>query len=690
MASPNCCCICQEPPRGKARACGSCGDLTCSACLRAYVQKSCVTGVKCPTFACAERVTEDELEALFCKSFVVVELKRLRRRALKEADGKHFQVTNVVYMPVVNRLLGLVPAVKRARDAKVDVVLECGRVAKELFCVMSAAFKPNLPVAYFGGSPREFFDSQLRPALSYTGVHSYQYDEVRSLGPSVVAAVAQRWPRICALLGDRLDALNANIEKVSCRGKRDEFSQWSSDAMRFAAFANALFKSWAEAYMLYDYRALDALFAEGLDEFDRRGGFEGLVLAWEACHSYPQAYARLEYLVTLAGLFLDAVRKPAAYVGSFDPSLLAPLGAAYDDPFFSGVNWRQHQVVLGRVFSAASASSGMSREELAVRRWNCASSGCKGSFTEARPACNTCDAAHCETCHERLEADHVCSAESVASVNLITSTTRPCPRCASSIDKVRETCEQMFCTVCSTLFEFSTGKLVSKTAWLHNPHYMALSKEAREAVRRAMPASGDAAPPAAAAPADVARFQCMRVDDRDFHNVFQEVSASNADLADPAACVTQGRVLDELREWETMQRSTSQLQLKLADRPENDMVARVSLLTGLRFRDATKEFNEWGGYDGAREVGPAFNLKRYTEADYLKHLDLSASARRRSLALAVNMQSLLDVARDLLIGAALERDARQREVLLGALAKLRLDFQRARKRKATVAAEAAV
>ncbi len=76
---------------------------------------------------------------------------------------------------------------------------------------------------------------------------------------------------------------------------------------------------------------------------------------------------------------------------------------------------------------------------------------------------------------------HTCKQEDIDTVEVIKSSTRPCPKCASRIQK-SQGCSQMFCTNCHTGFDYNTGRII--TTNFHNPHRMewlaTLGREQRE------------------------------------------------------------------------------------------------------------------------------------------------------------------------------------------------------------------
>lgn len=103
----------------------------------------------------------------------------------------------------------------------------------------------------------------------------------------------------------------------------------------------------------------------------------------------------------------------------------------------------------------------------------CPGEECRG-FLSSAWHCLTCDLWACSDCGEqkngRDDREHVCDPNTVETNKLLKSDTKPCPKCASLIYKI-EGCDQMFCTQCTTVFSWTTGRIISNTGVIHNPHY---------------------------------------------------------------------------------------------------------------------------------------------------------------------------------------------------------------------------
>ena len=103
----------------------------------------------------------------------------------------------------------------------------------------------------------------------------------------------------------------------------------------------------------------------------------------------------------------------------------------------------------------------------------CCDPECRG-FVSSAWKCGTCGKFSCAQCHEvkgatSAEVDqHVCNADSVETVRLLRSDTKPCPSCGTYIHKT-EGCDQMFCISCKQLWSWNTGRIEERG---HNPHYL--------------------------------------------------------------------------------------------------------------------------------------------------------------------------------------------------------------------------
>jgi hypothetical protein len=121
-----------------------------------------------------------------------------------------------------------------------------------------------------------------------------------------------------------------------------------------------------------------------------------------------------------------------------------------------------------------STQSGVSKSQFIM---GCPKGDCRG-FLSSAWKCGTCEGFTCSTCRQpkasRNDEEHKCDPDDVKTAELLSKDTKPCPKCAAPIHKI-EGCSQMFCTQCTTVFCWRTGKL--ETGVIHNPHYYAWQRQ---------------------------------------------------------------------------------------------------------------------------------------------------------------------------------------------------------------------
>lgn len=109
--------------------------------------------------------------------------------------------------------------------------------------------------------------------------------------------------------------------------------------------------------------------------------------------------------------------------------------------------------------------------------FKCHNPECRGFLNKDTFQCGLCFWRNCPQCHIPLQdlarslSPHVCDPDVKKSVEVILTTTKPCPNpmCQERISK-KDGCDQMFCVKCYTVFSWKTG-LVQKKGVLHNPEY---------------------------------------------------------------------------------------------------------------------------------------------------------------------------------------------------------------------------
>lgn len=107
----------------------------------------------------------------------------------------------------------------------------------------------------------------------------------------------------------------------------------------------------------------------------------------------------------------------------------------------------------------------------------CPGDNCRG-FLSTAYKCGTCEKYFCPDCNEmkaaRNDEQHVCNEEVKATMDLIKSDSKPCPKCATLIFKISG-CPQMWCVQCHTAFNWNTGLI--DNGHIHNPEYFRYLRE---------------------------------------------------------------------------------------------------------------------------------------------------------------------------------------------------------------------
>lgn len=105
----------------------------------------------------------------------------------------------------------------------------------------------------------------------------------------------------------------------------------------------------------------------------------------------------------------------------------------------------------------------------------CGSDTCDG-FLSTAWKCRKCHGWTCSDCgvfKGHNPEGHVCKNEDKASMEAIKKDSRRCVGCGIYVHKISG-CNQMYCTVCHTAWDYRTGKKVNGT--IHNPHYIEMRR----------------------------------------------------------------------------------------------------------------------------------------------------------------------------------------------------------------------
>lgn len=129
---------------------------------------------------------------------------------------------------------------------------------------------------------------------------------------------------------------------------------------------------------------------------------------------------------------------------------------------------RRVQLDLARI--KAGLKKGSKKDETPEFLHGCPVEGCLG-FSEMKNGlmrCGICYTTICDNCGCVKDAIHKCDSSAVKSLKHIRESTRQCPGCHAPVHKISG-CNQMFCTKCTTTFDYLTGKV--ERGIVHNPHY---------------------------------------------------------------------------------------------------------------------------------------------------------------------------------------------------------------------------
>jgi hypothetical protein len=110
----------------------------------------------------------------------------------------------------------------------------------------------------------------------------------------------------------------------------------------------------------------------------------------------------------------------------------------------------------------------------------CSMNDCRGFVVseEKSFACGMCKTEHCKKCRCKKDDEHKCDPNTLETIKLLASDTKPCPKCHIPIFKIAG-CDQIWCTGCHTAFSWKTGQI--ETGHIHNPHYWEyLQKQGRD------------------------------------------------------------------------------------------------------------------------------------------------------------------------------------------------------------------
>ena len=114
----------------------------------------------------------------------------------------------------------------------------------------------------------------------------------------------------------------------------------------------------------------------------------------------------------------------------------------------------------------------------------CPSNTCRG-FLSTAYKCGTCEKYFCPDCYEvkqtRNDETHICDADTKATLDLLKSDSKACPKCSVLIFRISG-CPQMWCVQCHTAFNWDTGHI--DKGYVHNPEYFRYLRERGDHIPR--------------------------------------------------------------------------------------------------------------------------------------------------------------------------------------------------------------
>jgi hypothetical protein len=91
-----------------------------------------------------------------------------------------------------------------------------------------------------------------------------------------------------------------------------------------------------------------------------------------------------------------------------------------------------------------------------------------GGLLDGVNTCEKCKVIVCGDCNcVKVDDNHICDENLKLNLKEIKENTTPCPKCRTRIHKIAY-CDDMFCVVCRTKFNYTTGEIISRA--IHNPH----------------------------------------------------------------------------------------------------------------------------------------------------------------------------------------------------------------------------
>jgi hypothetical protein len=660
-----------------------------------YVKEMCTVGLKCPHHQCVAEVTKPELAELFSAAFVKIEMSRIETARLLEADAMYLPDAKLAQLPLVRRLLELAKEMERAVTVRDEMSQRCFTKtvdAMRVFCTGSG-------VAF---DPAKFWKSSEYSALRcFSGVSTCQgaATKVCRFDASVVLQTLRRFTTDVngVEYTNQADSdVLRYIHDAFGGNSRLNANKWRDFQLQFSMFHAALSCYFTTTV---DY-ASNIMRREDKTESVRRHTLDvtsddNLKMSAElfaAFHEEEPSVLRVIALYDFHDLLQKVLLKESIAVARTAEPSRFPAGdeASYSNPYLYTTH-RYDSSTLPALFNFRADSAGAAGKK--ARAFNCCAAGCKGVFSSLDGTCTTCATSVCVDCHvPKLAGEsHACMQSDKDSVQAIHASTKPCPTCLAAVYK-SSGCDQMMCTLCHAMFLYTTGELVKRSSALHNPHYLALPRNAQEAVRRNLANQAGGADAG-----DAESLACVRLDNPRFHlefyNTLVDTSAAML-LQHPTAATSNKAIVAQMRYWERTQQGIVTSRTTLVESERLDRLPRLQFLVNSTLPVLVcKDHGLSPRYRVDDNRGPLFApMKPFGQKEYVKRLAIQSGVRQRQRAALSEKQAVCDLAHELLVSLATEETPEGRTILLNALVQLRVDFvSKKRKREDdTNAADAGV
>ncbi len=341
--------------------------------------------------------------------------------------------------------------IERARAVRNEVYKRINSLTIDILG-QHALYYGFVRVQVLGGRSPLHHDSSFLALLKCAGDSDYSPLQAEQLSAPVVEHALARWADAKQLLGD------AFLEDA-----RHTQRPWAHISLQFALFHASLAQLCASYYPLtasaesnFNQSGLKAIFAT--TDANLRASTE----LFMACHELEPSKRRLHRLWDLYRNLKRAIHSEPIAVAR--AAVLANFPEGGDAGYAS--KYLYHSTYRTDYFNWKAKDEDAATQQ---RAYNCLSPLCNGVFLSTTGTCNTCDVRFCLDCHAVKPPDgsHECLLEDKESIAEIANTTKPCPKCLAAVYKLNG-CDQMMCTLCHTMFLFSSGELVKRASALHN------------------------------------------------------------------------------------------------------------------------------------------------------------------------------------------------------------------------------